>query len=159
MTPVQPPIFNSTLFFCSRAKNCMVNRYSLFWCGILSWRSCHFGNSETHLKNLLSSTPQPPQQTCYYIKERYLYDNAFPWWCGITEDIVTVKKQAAVKAASTLTTLCGSVFTTLKTIQVMPRCGIDSFFHAPQPTLPYASPKGPILLLVTDSIIHNIEWD
>ena len=41
----------------------------------------------------------------------------------------------------------------------MVRCGIDSFFHAEQLTIPHVSQKGPILILVTDSATHGIEWD
>lgn len=154
MTPVQLSIFNSVLFF-QRAENYMVKWYSLFWCGILAWRSCHFGKSEIHLKHLLSPTPQP----CCYIKESYTYDNAFPWWWGITEDIVTMKKQAAVKTASALTTLPGLDFSTLKTIWLLPRCGTDSLSRGRQLTLPHTSQKGPVFLLVTHSVTHITEWD
>lgn len=115
--------------------------------------------SEIHLKNLLFPTPQPSRQMYRYIKERYTYDNAFPWWWGITEDAVTVKKQAAVKMASALTTLRGLDFTTLKTIQLTPRCGIDRFFCTQQLTLPQTSRKCPIFLLVTDTVTHIVEWD
>lgn len=79
--------------FFQGPENYMEKLYSLFWCCILAWRSCHFGRLEIHLKNLLSPTPQPSRQTCCYIKERYTYDNAFPRWWGITEDIVTMKSR------------------------------------------------------------------
>lgn len=44
-------------------------------------------------------------------------------------------------------------FTTLKTIQLIPRCGVDSFCTRQLPH-PDTSPKGPIFLPVTDSSSH-----
>jgi len=69
------------------------------------------------------------------------------------------EKTGSCKNSKCLTTLRGLDFTTLKTIQLMVRCGIDSFFHAEQLTIPHVSQKGPILILVTDSATHGIEWD
>lgn len=159
-------IFHSTLFFCNfffffrylffqRAENCMVKWYSCS--DVVSWLGgpAILEKSEIHLKNLLSPTPsQHNKHAAVSKKERC--DNAFPWWLRITEDIVTVKKQAAVKTASAPTPLRGLDFTTLKTIQLMPRCGTDSFFQAWQLTCSHTSQMGLMLFLITD--IHIIEW-
>lgn len=140
--------FSIPLFFSESWD--LYGAVTLFWGGILAWKSCRFGKPEIYQMNLLPPTAQPSQQTCCYKKKRrYVYDNAFPWRWGTTEDIMTELKQAAVKRTRSLAAPRGLDFTTLKTIQLLTRCGIDGCFCAQQLT-----PKGPILLLVADSVNH-----